>query len=71
MKMRYIILSAVSAAWLFVALVISVAAISLVAESGFSEMPVLAWLAVAIVFGVALPALLFGGYRWVFAGREA
>jgi hypothetical protein len=65
MRLRYTVLAVLGCVWLLAAGTVSVAAASLVAESGWAEMPIFAWVFLAVIFGVALPGLLFGGYKWV------
>ena len=65
MRRRYAVLAVLGLVWLLAAGAVSVAAASLVAESGWAELPIFAWILLAVIFGVALPSLLLGGYKWV------
>jgi hypothetical protein len=63
--MRARLLIILGCAWLFAAAAVGIATVSLVDESGWSELPLFGWLALAGVFGVAPLALAYGTFRWV------
>ncbi len=70
MPKRYLLII-LSCLWLVAAALVSIATVALVAESGWSELPLAAWLMLAALFGVALPLLLYAGYRWVLRADVA
>ncbi|MEX2225922.1 MAG: hypothetical protein WEB52_05665 [Dehalococcoidia bacterium] len=71
MRVRYALLTILACVWLLATAAVSVATVALVSESGWSELPLFAWLLLGGLFAVALPVLLYGDYRWVIRADEA
>ena len=70
MRVRQATLLVLGCAWLLAAVAVTVATVSLVSESGWSDMPAFAWLCLAGLFGVALPGLLWANHQWVWRARH-
>ena len=65
MRTRKVLLTVLAVGWTIAVAVVGIATLSLVAESGWSELPAFAWLLLAVLFGICLPGLCMGAYRWV------
>ena len=64
MLKNQLIVVLLAALWLGVTAFMTVATVTIGVEDGWSEVPPWAWVADVLLYGVALPGLMFGWYKW-------